>query len=55
MTDYRAVAAVFMVALVIVGLTMVALHENHYKERRWRILESRLQTLETIIQEDRRT
>lgn len=55
MTDHRMVVVVFVVALVIVGLVTVALHENHYKDRRWRILEGRLTTLESIIQEDRRT
>ena len=54
-TDLRLFAIAFAVALVIVVLATVALHENHYKDRRWRILEGRLATLETIIQEDRRT
>lgn len=55
MTDLRLFGIAFVAALVIVVLATVALHENHYKDRRWRILEGRLATLETIIQEDRRT
>lgn len=55
MTDLRLVAVAFVVALVIVGLATVALHENHYKDRRWTLLEARLKAVETILTEDRRS
>lgn len=55
MMDLRTVAGAFLVALLIVGLATVALHENHYKDRRWRLLEARLAALEAIIVEDRRS
>ena len=54
-TDLRLVGIAFLVALIIVGLTTVALHENHYKDRRWKLWEARLAAIETILTEDRRT
>jgi len=54
-TDLRLIFGAFLVAVIIVGLATVALHENHYKDRRWRVLDGRLSTLEGIILEDRRT
>lgn len=46
----RAVYA--MVALLLVGLCLVAmasLHREHYKGRKWQMLEARVNVLEKII------
>lgn len=53
--ELRTIGVAFLVALLVVGLATVALHENHYKDRRWRLLEARLAALESIIVEDRRS
>jgi hypothetical protein len=45
--------AVCVVALALVA--MLAAHEKHYKERRYRLLEARLGAVESILTEDRRT
>lgn len=40
------------IALLLVGLSllvMAGLHERHYKNRKWQLLESRLSTLERIV------
>jgi type II secretory pathway component PulK len=45
-------ALVYGVALLVVALalaTMAAMHENHYKRRRWQLLEGRVASLERII------
>lgn len=51
-------ASVFVVAAAIVlvaVLAMLSAHEHHYKERRYRHLESRLRSLEEMYLEDRRS
>ena len=55
MLDLRLVAVCLVVAVIMVGLATVAMHENHYKDRRYRMLDGRLSTLEGIILEDRHT
>lgn len=44
-----------LVALVVVGVVTVLLHERHYQSRRERILLGRIQVLEDIIGENRGT
>jgi hypothetical protein len=34
---------------------MLAAHEHHYKDRRWKLLEARLAAVESILTEDRRS
>ena len=41
------------VSLILVCAVMAALHENHYKDRRWRHLDARVRSLETMYLEDR--
>jgi hypothetical protein len=45
--------AAALVAVALLG--MLAAHEHHYKDRRWRLLEARLRTVEEILTEDRRS
>lgn len=43
---------VWGVALLLIALALLAMagmHERHYKNRKWQLLESRLQTLEKIV------
>lgn len=43
---------VFGVALLVVALALLAmagLHREHYRSRRWQMLEGRLSTLEKIV------
>ena len=43
---------VFGVALLVVALALLAMagmHERHYKNRRWQMLEARLKVLEEIV------
>ena len=43
---------VFGIALLLVALAVVAMagmHERHYKNRRWQMLEARLGVLERIV------
>lgn len=55
MTEYRLVWAL---ALCLVGLALVSMfaaHERHYKERRWTLLTARVDALEKMLTEDRRS
>jgi hypothetical protein len=54
-TEYRLIVALGVALVVLALTTMLAAHEHHYKDRRWRLLEARLNALESIVTEDRRT
>jgi len=44
--------AVYLVAALLVGLSLLAMagmHERHYRNRRWQLLEGRVASLERII------
>lgn len=48
-------AAVYGVALVLVALCLLAmagLHDRHYRNRRWQMLEGRVNVLEQILRGD---
>lgn len=47
------IAAALLVALAL--MSMLAGHEHHYKERRWKHLDARLRSVEEILLEDRRS
>lgn len=45
-------AAVYLVAVMLVALCLLAMagmHERHYRNRRWQLLEGRVSSLERII------
>lgn len=45
-------ALIYGVALLVVGLALLAMagmHERHYRNRRWQMLEARLRVLEEIV------
>jgi hypothetical protein len=54
-TEYRIVAVLGVCLVALALVTMLAAHEKHYKERRYRLLEARLGAVESILTEDRRT
>lgn len=45
-------ALIYATALLIVGLSLLAmagLHDRHYRNRKWQLLESRVSGLEKIV------
>jgi hypothetical protein len=42
-----------LLALALVAAVTAALHERHYKERRWLHLDARLESIEKIVLEKR--
>lgn len=51
----KEVAIVFLIAIAIVGAVTILMHERHYQSRKELILERRIETLEQIIGESRRS
>lgn len=49
MTERAVIAGVALLLVVLAVTTMASLHENHYKRRRWQLLEGRVSSLERII------
>lgn len=45
-------AGIYLIALLLVGLSLLAMagmHERHYRNRKWQLLEGRVSVLERII------
>lgn len=55
MIESRAMLAVAVLLVALALVSMLAAHENHYKARRWKLLEARLAAVESILTEDRRS
>jgi hypothetical protein len=49
MTERMIVAGVALLLVALALGAMAGLHERHYKNRKWQLLESRVSTLEKII------
>lgn len=55
MIESRLVLALAACLVALALVSMLAAHENHYKGRRYRLLEARLRAVEEILTEDRRS
>lgn len=55
MIESRAILALAVACIALALVSMLAAHEKHYKERRYRLLEARLAAVESILLEDRRS
>lgn len=54
--EFRLAIAVTALAVLLVSLgALVTMHERHYSKRRLRLLEGRVDTIEAILTEDRRS
>lgn len=49
MTERTVILGAALCLVVLAGLAMAGLHERHYKNRRWQMLEARLAVLERIV------
>lgn len=55
MIESRAILLLSIAVVALALVSMLAAHEKHYKERRYRLLEARLAAVESILTEDRRS
>ncbi len=49
MTERGIVYAVALLVVAMMAVGMMAAHERHYKNRRWQMLEARVNVLEKIV------
>jgi hypothetical protein len=48
-TERTVIFGVALLVVALAALAMAGMHERHYKNRRWQLLEARLRALEEIV------